>query len=92
MRSLSGSQPGLLGFQQNLTCFFNNFNHGLKNHESDIQSAVSANNANLVVSELIASVSHVSFLVNATVFFIEHFMPLTELVSDLSVALIGSRT
>ncbi|KAA3480154.1 separase-like [Gossypium australe] len=55
MHSLSGSQPGLLGFQQNLTCFFNNFNHGLKNHESDIQSAVSANNVNLVASELIAS-------------------------------------
>ncbi|KAL1121051.1 hypothetical protein V6Z11_D01G206600 [Gossypium hirsutum] len=90
MHSLSGSQPGLLGFQQNLTCFFNNFNHGLKNPESDIQSAVSANNVNLVASELIASVSHVSFLVNATVFCIEHFMPLTELVSDLSVALIGS--
>nr|KJB11857.1 hypothetical protein B456_002G207900 [Gossypium raimondii] len=55
MHSLSGSQPGLLGFQQNLTCFFNNFNHGLKNPESDIQSAVSANNVNLVASELIAS-------------------------------------
>ncbi|KAA3480135.1 separase-like [Gossypium australe] len=55
MHSLSGSQPGLLGFQQNLTCFFNNFIHGLKNHESDIQSAVSANNVNLVASELIAS-------------------------------------
>ncbi|KAK8668366.1 hypothetical protein V6N13_105823 [Hibiscus sabdariffa] len=55
IQCLRGSQPGLIGFQQNVTCFFNNFTHGLKNDESNIQSAVSANNVNLVVSELIAS-------------------------------------
>ncbi|XVE94021.1 hypothetical protein REPUB_Repub01dG0244400 [Reevesia pubescens] len=52
---LSGSQPGLLGFQQNLTCFFNTFTHGFENHERDFQSAVSANNVKQIVSELIAS-------------------------------------
>ncbi|XP_022748574.1 separase isoform X3 [Durio zibethinus] len=51
---LSGSQPGLLGFQQNLTCFFNTSNHG-KNHERDFQSAVTVNNVKQIVSELIAS-------------------------------------
>ncbi|GMI95423.1 EXTRA SPINDLE POLES, RADIALLY SWOLLEN 4, homolog of separase, HOMOLOGY OF SEPARASE 1 [Hibiscus trionum] len=55
IQCLSGSQPGLIGFQQNITCFFNNFTHGLKNGENNLQSAVSANNVNLVVSELLAS-------------------------------------
>ncbi|GMI87982.1 EXTRA SPINDLE POLES, RADIALLY SWOLLEN 4, homolog of separase, HOMOLOGY OF SEPARASE 1 [Hibiscus trionum] len=55
IQCLSGSQPGLIGFQQNVTCFFNNFTNGLKNDESNVQSAVSANNVNLVVSELTAS-------------------------------------
>ncbi|KAE8690720.1 separase-like isoform X2 [Hibiscus syriacus] len=55
IKCLSGSQPGLIAFQQNITCFFNNCIQGLKNDESNSQSAVSANNINLVVSELIAS-------------------------------------
>ncbi|XWS55202.1 hypothetical protein CRYUN_Cryun10bG0154400 [Craigia yunnanensis] len=63
---LSGSQPGLLGFQLNLTCFFNTFTHGFKNHERDFQSAVTVNNVKQIVSELIASDpvrSHSLFLV-----------------------------
>ncbi|KAE8698781.1 putative Kinetochore protein ndc80 [Hibiscus syriacus] len=55
IRCLSGSEPGLIGFQQNITCFFNNFIQGLKNDEINSQSAVSANNVNLVVSEITAS-------------------------------------
>ncbi|XVF00736.1 hypothetical protein REPUB_Repub04eG0027100 [Reevesia pubescens] len=52
---LSGSPPGLLGFQQNLTCFFNTSTHVFKNHERDFQSAVTVNSVKQIVSELIAS-------------------------------------
>lgn len=57
---LSGSQPGLLGFQQNLICFFNTFTHRFKTHERDFKSAVPVNNVKQIVSELISSVSPVS--------------------------------
>ncbi|XP_017971181.1 PREDICTED: separase isoform X2 [Theobroma cacao] len=52
---LSGSQPGLLGFQQNLICFFNTFTHRFKTHERDFKSAVPVNNVKQIVSELISS-------------------------------------
>lgn len=57
---LSGSQPGLLGFQQNLTCFLNTFAHGLKNHERDVQSVFTVDNVKQIACELIASVSPIS--------------------------------
>ncbi|XWS62549.1 hypothetical protein CRYUN_Cryun06bG0020800 [Craigia yunnanensis] len=52
---LSGSQLGLLGFQQNLTCFFNTFTCGFKNQGRDFQSAVTVENVKQIVAEVIAS-------------------------------------
>ncbi|OMO79315.1 Peptidase C50, separase [Corchorus capsularis] len=52
---LSGSQPGLLGFQQNLTGSFNSVTFGSENHERYFQSAVTVDHVKQMVSELTSS-------------------------------------
>ncbi|OMO79929.1 Peptidase C50, separase [Corchorus capsularis] len=52
---LSGSQPGLLGFQQILTGSFNSLTCGSENHERYFQSAVTVDHVKQMVSELISS-------------------------------------
>ncbi|XVF45726.1 hypothetical protein PTKIN_Ptkin02bG0229600 [Pterospermum kingtungense] len=87
---LSGSQPGLLGFQQNLTCFSNTFSDGLKNHERDVQSVFTVDNVKQIACELTASDpvrSHSLFLAGHLYYDLcERHISIAQLFKGLSYA------